>query len=526
VAIAKFLSIRIVAGLIIAVGAGALLLDVATDNNPEPGTDHYSRIDSYVKDQLDDSRIPGASIAIVEDGNLAHAAGFGEDGRGTALTPETPFWIGSLTKSFTALAIMQLVEAGTANLDTPVQRYLPDFRVANAETSSQITVRHLLNQTSGFSRTDGVRMVAEGKEQSLSQAVAHMANVSLNRPVGRSYEYSNLNYVVLGRLVEIVSGERWQDFVQRHILDPLDMTRTYTNIQAAEANGLTDTYRFAFGLPIETEGEYLEGLAPTGYLYSTAGDMARYLTMYLQGGELDGARVLSEAGIAEMLRPNTDVAHIQLQSQAFDVQYAEGWFVGPFGAAEDARWHQGSLPFFTAWMILLPDTEQGVVVLINAGNQFEVAGANAVFSRIPQGVVNVLRGETPPSGISITRFFIIFDALVALVIALQVWSLLRVSRREAPRLRRDRRTLGAILPLTWELGLAALILIAFPSVIGFGWEANLFFVPDLTLFVLAVSLLWLATGSVRVGRLLLSNLAQRRQYTPESEHGASRTALG
>ena len=111
----------------------------------------YDAIDAYVEGQMRRLNIPGVSLAIVEGDKIVHLRGFGRARPGgEAPTPQTPFFIGSLTKSFTALAVMQLVEAGKIELDAPVQRYLPWFRVADPQASAQMTVRHLLNQTSGL----------------------------------------------------------------------------------------------------------------------------------------------------------------------------------------------------------------------------------------------------------------------------------------------------------------------------------------------------------------------------------------
>ena len=147
----------------IVLGAFALLaFDILTDESPSTSGDTYSRIDAYVRDQVEDSRIPGVAIAIVDGNTLSHAAGFGTDGDGNPITASTPFWIGSNTKSFTALATMQLAESGLIDLDVPVQRYLPDFRVADEAESAEITVRHLLNQTSGFSEPPGSSRCLQG----------------------------------------------------------------------------------------------------------------------------------------------------------------------------------------------------------------------------------------------------------------------------------------------------------------------------------------------------------------------------
>lgn len=453
-------------GAILAAGLVWLLVDVVTDDDPAETGDVYDRIDAYIQDGLDDSRIPGAAVAIVEDGAVVHTAGYGDDGSGAPVTSSTPFWIGSNTKSITALAVMQLVEKGLIELDEPVQRHLPDFRVADPDASAAITVRHLLNQTSGISRVAGIKAVASGKDQSMRDTVADMADLELNRPVGESFEYANLNSVVLGVLVEEVTGESWQTYVEANIFDPLDMAHTYTDKELARANGLTDTHRSFFGFPLETDAEHLDALVASGYVYSTADDVARYLTMYLNGGELDRQQLLSPDGIDEMLLPATDPRTFPLQSQQFTASYGAGWFVGPFGVADDARWHQGSLPHFTAWMVLLPDTDQGVVVLLNQGNQFEIAGANATWSRIPQGVVALLRSEEPPTGTGAARFFIIFTTLALAAVAAQVWTLVRLIRHG---LRSDSSAFRTSLTLIWELGLAGLVVILYPALLTWMW---------------------------------------------------------
>lgn len=507
----RILGIRAIVAVFVAFGASLLLIDVLADDGPSNTGDRFQRIDAYIQDQMDDSRIPGIALAIVEGNRVAHARGFGNDGRGNPITVETPFWIGSNTKSITALATMQLVEAGKIDLDAPVQRYLPDFHVADAEASARITVRHLLNQTSGISKADSLKTVAAGKDQTLAEAVADMRDLELNRPVGESFEYANLNSVVLGLLIERVTGIPWQDYVQANIFDPLGMTRTYTSLADAKANGLTETHRYAFGFPFASEPKYQTALLPTGYVYSTAEDMARYLTMYLQGGILDGTRVLSEAGVAQMLTGATNERTFQLQSHKFTARYGAGWFVGPFGAAQDARWHQGSLPQFTAWMVILPDTQQAAIVLINAGNQFEVAGANGAWSRIPQGIVNILRGEAAPTGISVTRFFIVFNTAAVVIFGVQVWSLTRVWRTAAVRPSRSWASVWALTPLVWELGLASFVLlVAYPSMAGgLGWRATFAFLPDLTIVVAAVSGLWLLTGTVRLAKLAKAAVRNR-----------------
>ena len=130
---------------------------------------------------MDAQRIPGLALGIVEGDRIVHMRGFGKaDESGRAVSPQTPFVIGSLSKSVTALAIMQLVEAGKVDLDAPVQRYIPWFRVADERASAQITVRHLLNQTSGLSTKTGRSFQGSGdtSDDALEQAVRKLSTAS------------------------------------------------------------------------------------------------------------------------------------------------------------------------------------------------------------------------------------------------------------------------------------------------------------------------------------------------------------
>lgn len=131
--------------------ASVLLFARTTSDKHAPGSTSYDSIDDYIEEQMHRLHVPGISLAIIEGDKIVHQRGFGKARPGgEAPTPQTPLFIGSLTKSITALAVMQLVEASKVELDAPVQRYLPWFRVADPDASAQMTVRHLLNQTSGL----------------------------------------------------------------------------------------------------------------------------------------------------------------------------------------------------------------------------------------------------------------------------------------------------------------------------------------------------------------------------------------
>jgi CubicO group peptidase (beta-lactamase class C family) len=161
-------------------------------SNPAPAdSKQMAVIDAYIATQMQELRIPGLALGIVQGDQIVHLKGFGiADPSGRAVTAQTPFNIGSTTKSFTALAIIQLAEAGRIELNAPVQRYLPWFQVADATASAQITVRHLLHQTSGFSTRTGRRAPdanVDMREDGLEQLVRGLSNVHLSQPVGQGF---------------------------------------------------------------------------------------------------------------------------------------------------------------------------------------------------------------------------------------------------------------------------------------------------------------------------------------------------
>jgi len=463
------------------------------------------RIDAFVEHERQASGIPGIALAIVQLGSPTHVRGFGDDGRGEAISADTPFPIGSLTKSFTALLVWQAIDAGQLDADAPVRRVLPWFRVADADASARITLRHLLNQTSGFSRADGMAPLLHGSTASIDELARGLSAVSLNRPVGELYEYSNLNFVLLGAVLQTVAGRSWQELVQDQVLHPLQMDHAHTDHTAARQAGMTALHRMWFGVPVAQQVTLLPGFAPTGSLVASAGDMARYLQMLLAGGMAPAGRVVSADGVAQMLSPASPPGRSQLLSADFQFRYGEGWFVGPFGAAKDARWHLGNLASFAAWMVLLPDTQQAVVVLINTNTELPFNEVNAVMSRLPIGVVNLLRGQPVPQGPSLRQAYLPFNAAAALVVvgllALAWW---------AARACRAR----------WSLGLLGTAIATVVALHATGLNAAILFAfaPDLA-GVLAVALALLCMPSAlliwswaraRVGR----SSAGTRQRSP------------
>ncbi len=347
-------------------------------------------IDAYVEEQMHRLKMPGISLAIIEGNKIVHLRGFGQARPGgEAPSPHTPFILCSLTKSFTALAVMQLVEAGKVDLDAPIQRYLPWFRVAHPHPSAQITVRHLLNQTSGLTTSSGWIPLAnfDNSPDATERQARAMASLKLTRPVGSAFEYSNSNYNLLGLIIEVASGESYPDYIQNHIFTPLDMSHSYTSQAIAKQNGLAVGHQYWFWFPFPLHNlPNPRGSLPSGQLISSSEDMAHYMIALLNGGHYKEVQILSDSGITQL---HTGVAE-DIKMGISMGKYGMGWYVSKIAQTKIA-WHHGSAPDFASYMALLPEQNKGVVLLINADHFM----MNLTVAEVGQGVATLLAGEQP-----------------------------------------------------------------------------------------------------------------------------------
>ncbi|MGB8645444.1 MAG: serine hydrolase domain-containing protein [Anaerolineae bacterium] len=358
--------------------------------SPVHGTNSasYDAIDAYIEGQMHRLNIPGLSLAIVEGDKIVHLRGFGHAyPGGESPSLQTPFVLGSTTKSFTALAVMQLVEAGRIELDAPIQCYLPWFRVADPGASAQITVRHLLNQTSGLPELPGQILLADfdNRPDATERQARALSTLKLTRPVGSAFEYSNLNYNLLGLIIEVASGESYADYIQNHIFTPLEMSHSYTAQAEAKQNGLAVGHQYWFTFPFAVPNLATpRGSLPSGQLISSAQDMAHYLIAYLNGGRYGNVQILSAPGIDELHR-----GAVEFRAMGMSVgQYGMGWFITDTGQG-NIVWHTGTVPDFSSYMAVLPEQKKGIVLLMNADHHMMVP----VFTEFGMGAATLLAGQ-------------------------------------------------------------------------------------------------------------------------------------
>jgi len=324
---------------------------------------------------------PGLSVVVVKDGRIVYSRAFGyaDKPRSVNASPETVYHWWSMTKIPTAMAVLQLQERGRVDLDEPVENYLPWFEVnyPSDEEGPVITVRNLLQHTSGLPDTIPA-MIGwvhyDDATRNQSEVVKkHLPEFSrLRFEPGSKAVYSNLNYMLLGAVIESVSGQTYESYITRNILQPLGMSQTgfvYTpGMAAREAAGtlpvvhyytpLLPTLLDPGALIRERQGGllwlnrvYIDATPSTG-LIGSAPDLARLMLAYLNRGALDGSRILNPGSISLMTATAPMDGH------------GLGWFVGESGSGRYLE-HAGGGPGFATIMRVYPEIELGVAVLAN-----------------------------------------------------------------------------------------------------------------------------------------------------------------
>lgn len=345
---------------------------LAQESTPAAGRIEFPAIDRYITAQMKKHGLKGVSLAITQGEEIVYLKGYGTSGGGRPMTAQTPMYIGSHSKSLTGTAIAQLAEQGKIELNAPVQAYLPWFRVADTEASQKLTVNHLLHHTSGLSEAGFTTMIP--KDASREEAVRALASARLTAPVGTKFQYFNMGYAVLAAILEAVSGQSYEAYMQEHIFTPLDMARTTTDPLAARENGLSQGYSRFFGFTIPRSQPHLGYQLSAGYIISTAEDLAHYAIAMNNDGTYEGTELLSREWVKRL---NTPVQG-----------YGMGWFIEP-----GHIFHGGANETFKTYVDLYPGEDLGIVLLINQGYMIDhYISAEQMFA----GVSAIALGRQAP----------------------------------------------------------------------------------------------------------------------------------
>jgi CubicO group peptidase (beta-lactamase class C family) len=331
------------------------------------GVDPLSRLRTELEpkiiEEIQHSRLPGFAIGVVKDGKLIYAKGFGvaKLGGNQPITSKSLFHMASVTKTFVATAVMQLVEQGKIDLNTPLVTYLPYFRL-NDERYRTVTIREMLSHTSGIPDVQDYHWdKPEYDDGALERFVRSLANEKLVFAPDAKFGYSNTAYEILGDVIAKVSGESFEDYVQHHILTPLGMKDSTLLVRSANPQLLTSPHVMKNGaLVVSKIFPYNRAHAPSSTLYSSIEDMSRWAIANLNHGELDGQRILKQETAESMWRPVVSVSP--------KTKEGISWFL----AEDEGRHfvlHSGGDVGFESLLVLDPEESMAVVAMTNFGDE-------------------------------------------------------------------------------------------------------------------------------------------------------------
>jgi CubicO group peptidase (beta-lactamase class C family) len=457
-----------------------------------------TQIEDFVQQQASAFHIPGTAVGIVNGSQPVLLKGFGNS------TADTSFFLNSLGKSFTALAIMQLVDQGKVNLDAPVRTYIPWFKIGDGSESNSITVLQVLDQTSGISTQAGLTALNFTPATTYVQAIEGFETFPLTARPGTLYQYSNANYTIAGYIIQQVSGQSYTSYVQQHIFAPLGMTHTYAMSGTVREPGLTPGNLSWFGVisqpvtdtvapPIVPEGE--------GFI-SNVSDMTHYLIAQMNDGVYNGTRIVSAKAMQEMHAPLSPPTVPGLIPDA--TSYGMGWGVGTI-SGQPVIVHGGQSHDFDAEMAILPEQKIAVVVLMNQQPQFLISDDAQLYDGVMQGITT---GTFPSISQIFNVFYGVFDAIVLATLLLMILSFWRTGRwvqKFGGRVSRIGFWWAAARAVGLDLAIAALIAVAvvygLGSLTGFVPLTPAFMsygAPDVAAWIYAIILFFPVRAGVRM----------------------------
>lgn len=366
-------------------------------------------IDDIVEKYMTTYRIPGVEVAVAKDSKIIYSKGFGKTSEGTEVTADTPMYIGSVSKSFTALAVMQLVEKDKINLDSPVIYYLPWFKVKDDNTTRMITVRHLLNQTSGLSESTYFPDLPDNI--TLEAAVKNLAKAEPIAEPGETFNYFNSNYLVLGLIIEKVSGSSYGEYIKKNIAEPLSMNSTLLSKEEIEEK-VAKGYSSLFGFPVIRKEPFKTYGLPEGNIVSTANDMIKFLLAHSDVQSSFNATILTKEGFRQLQRPNCDIGS----------DYAMGWQVTRSKNGYEVIYNSGDLDTYHSDVIIIPEKGYRIVLMINQNSYlYSTVVSNSLKNAIANHVLGNSKSQSMPV---LIKYLESAGIAVLAIIAYQVLSLL------------------------------------------------------------------------------------------------------
>lgn len=349
---------------------------------PHQGSEAVARsIVPFIEHELQQKAIPAISIALVDDRNVVWARGFGlaDPANKARSRADTIYRVGSVSKLFTDIGVMRLVEQGTLDLDAPVTRYLPDFHPTNPY-GGEITLRLLTCHLSGLTREPPAGNYFDDTNPSLANTVASLNGTTLVYKPGTHTKYSNAGIAVLGYILEKTQGESFYTYLKKSVLDEMALTSSAFQPLPNLQTRLARAFMWSYDGKLFEAPSFQLGMGPCGSMYTSVLDLARFESILFNGGETwSGHRILKRQTLEAMWQP-------QFAKAGQKTGYGIGFNIGTLDGHRSVG-HDGAIYGFATTLLMLPDDKLGAVVVAT------LDGVNTVTDRIANAALRMMLAQ-------------------------------------------------------------------------------------------------------------------------------------
>jgi CubicO group peptidase (beta-lactamase class C family) len=321
--------------------------------------------DEVVTDAMKKFEVPGMAIAIVKGKEIVYAKGFGlrDVEKQLPVTADTLFAIGSSSKAFTTFVLGTLVDEGKIEWEKPVRTYIPWFKLYDPSMTEHLTVRDLVTHRSGLPRHDLVWY--NNFESSREQFVRKLAYLEPSADLREKFQYNNLMFLTAGYLTEVITGKTWEEAVRARIFDPLGMKRSnFSVVDMQKDSDFAQPYGKKDGKIEKLPFRAISNLAPAGSINSSVNEMARWVTVHLNGGKYGEKKLAEAPTVADMHLAHMVIGATSPEPEITGGEYGMGWFGDNYRGHRRVE-HGGNIDGFSANVVLFPKDDFGMVVLTN-----------------------------------------------------------------------------------------------------------------------------------------------------------------
>lgn len=445
------------------------------------GRDLQIRLDSYIEEFMNEQRIPGASIMLLKGEDVIYQKNWGVTGEDEQpITSSTPFTIGSISKSFTGLAMVKLEQEGLVDLEAPVQKYLPWFTLQDQQAATTMTIKHLLSHTSGFTTYTGLLL----SDQELVTSITYksmtekLSEAKLTAMPGEKHQYSNANYIILGAIIEEVSKQTYSDYMHQRIFEPLGMDNAAAELTTAIRNGYRTGYQSLFGYPVKSTVEYDNSGSSYGYITASSEDLAKFLKLI---SNTSTNRLLNDDYLNKYLTPLVQVRENRYYGYGLRTTLPDK------KGGELSLWHSGSTPDSHGELFYFPEEGLGGVILTNKNHILEESALPA----LKKGIIQLVNNEQPEDIPGLSRNTQLFLTLFVLICIILLLYIILARRRAKIRYTALRVIIGTVMLLA---SILTVPLVRYYTDSPF--HSVILFAPDVAILMLMSALLVLLNGLV------------------------------